>query len=124
MSTKKYRPYLTLGELKHLLEILQSSRDSRSVPLIKYLSSFIHQIESGFRKENMSLKPSLESLILSPNPAASSAPIESLLAEFNTNGYKNLSLSESAAVDEYRYDKQLMSMDEEAAYESKLMSGF
>jgi len=123
MSIKKYRPYLTLSELQHLVSVLRSSKDSRSHSLIRYLESFISQIESGFRKENMSLKPSLESLILSPNPAASSAPIESLLAEFNTNGYKNLSLSESAAVDEYRYDKQLMSMDEESAYESKLMSG-
>ena len=120
MSTKKFRPYLTLLELKHLLEVLKTSRDSRSVPLIKYLETYVMQIDAGVRKENLSLKPTIESLILA-SPETESFPVEKLLQEFNLNGFKNLSLAEISALNNYRYDKQLMSPEEESEYESKLM---
>jgi hypothetical protein len=50
MSTTKYRPYLSLSELKHLAGLCRLDSPTSSLSL--YLSRYIEDIDSGFRKAN------------------------------------------------------------------------
>ena len=68
MSTKKYRPYFTLVDLKHLHHLSHSH--SQVSPLTRYLARYIQEIDSGFLSPALSLKPTLEQkleLSLSPD---------------------------------------------------------
>jgi hypothetical protein len=58
MSTKKYRPYFTLAELKTLEFATQTGSTFAGVN--KYLRKYISDIEHSFRKENHTLKPTME----------------------------------------------------------------
>ena len=47
-AAKKYRPYFTLADLKFLHSCLVKNPDSND-KLLKYLDSFIYEIEKGYR---------------------------------------------------------------------------
>lgn len=55
MSTKKFRPYFTLAELKHLHSL--AFRDNQLAPLTRYLGRYILEIDSGYRSENYTTNP-------------------------------------------------------------------
>ena len=57
MSTRKYRPYLSLPELKYLASL--SHAHSPVSPLTRYLNRYVLDVESGYRKENHVQKPSM-----------------------------------------------------------------
>jgi hypothetical protein len=61
MSTKKYRPYLTLAQLKHIEQCMLAVKQQSQVDqeTITYLHHFIYEIEKDMRKPNHTLKPSL-----------------------------------------------------------------
>jgi len=60
MSTKKYRPYFTLSELRFLATLCRDSKHQSAKPVEIYLSKYISDIESGFRSANHVTKPTLE----------------------------------------------------------------
>jgi hypothetical protein len=62
MAIKKYRPYLTLSELRLLQSSLEETPQKHKGHKIlsRYLQKYISDIESGYRSSNHTLKPSLE----------------------------------------------------------------
>ena len=94
MSQRKYRPYFTLAELKHLASLERSS--SPSSQLTRYLDRYILDIDSGYRKENHVSKPTVaDKLGFSEPPERTSFEAEQLR----------------------RYENDEMFPDEESAYE-------
>lgn len=55
MSIKKFRPYFTLTELKHLHSL--SLADNQLSPMTRYLGRYILEIDSGYRSENYTTNP-------------------------------------------------------------------
>lgn len=63
--TRKYRPYLTLTELKTLRDLSHSQSQSSTLTL--YLDKYVSDIDSGFRKPNSISEPTMaESLGFTP----------------------------------------------------------
>ena len=92
--TKKYRPYLSLPELRHLVSVLTQHEPTSG--LCRYLSRYLLDVESGYRNPNHTGLPSLEQKL----GFAASEP---------------RTKHESEA--QYRYDNDLMSQQEEYEYE-------
>lgn len=55
---KKYRPYFSLPELKHLHSLCLA--DNQLSSITRYLSRYVSEIDSGFRTPAIDLNPSLE----------------------------------------------------------------
>lgn len=58
MTIKKYRPYFTLPELKHLHQL--SHVDNQLSLMTRYLGRYILEIDSGYRTPNHTTEPSME----------------------------------------------------------------
>ena len=125
--SKKYRPYFTLTELKIIQGALSSSQNLGYVGIINYLSKYITDIESGYRKENMSLKPDLlESLTESSSPSPK-LPHEldqaiSLLQRYKDSYFSGMTPAEISQVNQLRYENGLMTKEQEEEYEASLFS--
>ena len=91
--TKKYRPYFTLPELRHLVAVLVSTEPTSS--MCRYLQRYLLDVESGFRQANHIGSPSLESSL----------------------GFESEPRSKFESEQQYRYDNDLMSPTEEYEYE-------
>ena len=91
---KKYRPYFTLPELRHLVSVLIQTEPTSS--LTRYLSRYLLDIESGYR---------------APNHIGSGTLTEKL--GFGDPEPRTRHESEA----QYRYDNDLMSPQEEYEYE-------
>lgn len=94
MATRKYRPYLTLSELKYLRDLAKDSAPAGQLTL--YLDRYILDIDSGYRKENHVSKPTIQDKL------GFSEPQE---------------LTNYEAEQLRRYENDEMSPDEESAYE-------
>lgn len=92
--TRKYRPYFTLPELRHVVSVMIASEPTSS--LCRYLSRYLFDIENGYRTANHTGLPSLEDKLGFSN-SASKTKLES--------------------EQQYRYDNDLMSSTEEYEYE-------
>jgi hypothetical protein len=82
MTVKKYRPYFTLEELKHLEQCLMALPSMQKAPLTKYLHHYISDIDAGFRASNHTLKPSINEKLGFANDALEEhdfAAMESLI---------------------------------------------
>lgn len=127
LSSQKFRPYFTLSELRALAHYTKTARTSEQYPappldLIRYLDRYILDIEQGLRKESMTLAPTmLDRLGLSDTPAGagqsgqSALDSKTLFAAWQANA--TLSVREIIAVQQYRYENDLMSPTEESAHE-------
>ena len=91
--TKKYRPYFTLPELRHLVAVLVSTEPTSS--MCRYLRRSLHDIESGFRQANH---------------IGSGTVAEKL-------GFSEEPRTRHESEAQYRYDNDLMSPQEEYEYE-------
>ena len=113
---KKYRPYLTLPELK----ILHQS--CPSPPLTLYLHRYIQDIESGSRESNYTPAPSIsQKLGFTPNEVDSKKDAllkrkKFMFDHWLVTGPKYMSEEELALVQEYRLENNLMSAKEEYEY--------
>jgi hypothetical protein len=92
--TKKYRPYLSLPELRHLVSVLTQHEPTSG--LCRYLSRYLLDVESGYRSANHTGSPSLEEKL----GFAASVP-----------------RTKHESEQQYRYDNDLMSPQEEYEYE-------
>jgi hypothetical protein len=127
IKNKKYRPYLTLSELKTISAALRISAAS-NLGLIRYIDVFISQCDAGLREPNYTTNPTpgiLEKLGFSPTSNSQSGslaippgirPISELMQTFKIAS-ANLTFAELQAVQEYRYANSLMSPEEEVEYE-------
>jgi hypothetical protein len=102
MSTKKYRPYLTLAELKHLHQL--SHQQSQISALTRYLGKYISDIESGYRVDNYATR-------VNPN---------SMVAKLDLTDPTTDSKTLFDAEQERRYTNNEMSPKEEAEYEKQI----
>ena len=93
--TRKYRPYFTLPELRHLVSVLVQAEPTSG--LCRYLSRYLLDVESGYRSPNHTGSPSLEDK----------------LGFSSSNNARTKHESEQ----QYRYDNDLMSPQEEYEYE-------
>jgi hypothetical protein len=132
MSTKKYRPYFTVAELKYLISACKNQQNP-NLPLISYLEEFSIKIERGLRTENYTANPrpsiqerlgisidSPESSAGSPAPGKSPADLYAdwLIPE---NRIK-MSPAELEIIQQYRYSNDLMDPIEESEYECSLLT--
>ena len=91
--TKKYRPYFTLPELRHLVAVLVSAEPTSS--MCRYLQRYLLDVESGFRQANH---------------IGSGTVAEKL-------GFDSTPKTKHESEQQYRYDNDLMSPQEEYEYE-------
>jgi hypothetical protein len=113
---KKYRPYFTLAELQTIKHSLITSSPS-NLPLIRYLDSYITDIERGNRSPNHTNLPSLEQKLgLS---IETENPIRETPARCYEMWANNVPISPAQlqAANQYRYENNLMTPDEESAWE-------
>lgn len=124
MSTKKYRPYFTLLELKYLSDTLKLSHPP-NIYMIRYMDKYISDIEAGFREPNHALKPSLEEKLdmmhesLNEDLNSRGAQLFNLYTS-QQNTFKSFSPKDIEVLQEYRYSNNLMSNIEETQYEFSL----
>ena len=91
--TKKYRPYFTLPELRHLVAVLVSTEPTSS--MCRYLQRYLLDVESGYR---------------TANHIGSGTVAEKL-------GFSEEPRTRHESEAQYRYDNDLMSPQEEYEYE-------
>jgi hypothetical protein len=126
MSTKKYRPYLTLSEIQYLIESIKLRNDHISLDLLKYLEKYSSDIQSGLRAVNHTLKPTItESLGFSSTPPdPGTRDILTLINLYTINKcYIGFSIPEIKILKEYRFENSQMDEDEETDYVQSLMKG-
>lgn len=124
MAEKKYRPYFTLPELKEILDACKFSGSPKLIPSIKYLETYILGINSGLRQPNHTLKPSLGDMISGKQDSSyTGRPISTLMILYSDSGYSGMTLPEISATQEYRFDNDLMSPEEELHYSQTLLKG-
>lgn len=91
--SKKYRPYFTLPELRHLVSVLVQHEPTSS--MCRYLQRYLLDVESGFRQANHVGLPSVEQSL----------------------GFEKEAKTKHESEQQYRYDNDLMSSQEEYEYE-------
>ena len=91
--SKKYRPYFTLDELRHLVGVLVQCEPTSA--MTRYLSRYLLDIESGYRAANHVGLPTLSAKL----------------------GFDESSKTKHESEQQYRYDNDLMSSTEEYEYE-------
>lgn len=91
--SKKYRPYLSLPELRHLVSVLTQHEPTSG--LCRYMSRYLLDVESGYRVANHTGAPSLEEKL----------------------GFASGAKTKHESEQQYRYDNDLMSTQEEYEYE-------
>jgi len=122
--TKKYRPYFTLPELE-VISIGLKTVTPVHVDLIRYLDKYISDIKSGLRQENHTLLPSMEQKLGFTEPKNDLGySIESLIQTYNSSGFTLLNPAQIVLVQEYRYENDLMSSQEEIEYEKSMGINF
>ena len=126
MSTKKYRPYLTLSEISYLIESIKLRKDHISLDLLRYLEKYSSDIKDGLRTPNHTLKPTIvESLGFSaPAQDTLTRDIITLLDIYSVNGsYIGMSIPEIQTLKEHRFENSMMNESEESEYVESLMLG-
>ena len=129
-STKKYRPYFTISELREISSALRhypaaSFGKLPPIDLLRYIDRYILDIESGYRKENSTNLPSLEvKLELEDSTPQNLPKLDGKNLFFAWQANATLTPRELEAVLEYKYLNDLMTPREETEYESKQRISF
>lgn len=123
---KKYRPYFTLPELETISAHLRLGSNPPH-NLIRYVDKFISEAKEGYRKESHILnpRPTLEeslgfnpSLDLESSSSSHEIPIETLMEQFKVSWFRGMSSSQILRVQQYRYENDMMSPEEEPIWET------
>jgi hypothetical protein len=128
MATKKYRPYFTLQELKKIQEAISNASvsDLTLAGIYNYLYKYISDIEHGLRKENHVLQPSIEEKLGFSEPNQSNPPAigtpEQLYNRWKLN--QLMSPAELTIIQQYMYENDLMSPEQERDYEKSIGLSF
>jgi hypothetical protein len=102
---KKFRPYFTLAELKHLHSL--SFKDSQISHLTRYLESYINQIDNGFISSQLTVKgkKSIEDkLELNSSSRESSKESLTKFERYQSERYLN---NEMSPTEEAEYEKSM-----------------
>lgn len=117
---QKYRPYFTLPELNTLIESLEKTMESPA--LLVYLRGFRDKITVGSVAPQITLAPSISTKLGLDDPAPTNHQFARKLAYQKwLDSPSKLSVYELEAAQAYRYENDLMTPEEEKAYETKLM---
>jgi hypothetical protein len=117
--SKKYRPYFSQAELEEIIRCVKLC--TTSLPLLQYLQSFQLKIQNETLVPQYSLKPTLEQKLgISSSP---NKPNPEFLYEKWSNDPTTLTPSQVLIVQQYRWEMGLMTSQEAADYETKLLSG-
>jgi hypothetical protein len=125
MSTKKYRPYFTLQELKKIQEAISNASvsDLTLAGIYNYLYKYISDIEHGLRKENHTLQPSIEEKLgFSESSQSPQSNPETLYNRWKLN--QIVSPAELAIIQQYMYENDLMTPEQERDYEKSIGLSF
>lgn len=119
-GAQKYRPYFTAPELLEIIASLKENPTPNRLAISRYLESFNLKITHGVISASHTLEPSIEQKLgFAPAPAA---PEENRTEQELFYIWKNdptlLTPPELARVLDYRYRNDLMTPEEEKAYES------
>lgn len=129
---KKYRPYFTLPELETISAHLRLGSNPPH-NLIRYIDKFISDAKEGYRKESHTLNPrptleeslgfKLPSLDLESSPSPQDS-IEALMEQFKVSWFRGMSSSQIMRVQQYRYENDMMSPEEEIVWETNNGANF
>lgn len=128
---KKYRPYFTIPELSEVAKCLKIA--SNNTDLIKYVDSQIYKASTGLTEAQYipHPKPSLEDKLELSGKMVSVPIVKVDLAAKRFQSYNKWKESPHKCTSQeiedarmYQYTNDLMSPEEEAAYESKLDKGY
>lgn len=124
MATKKFRPYFSTDELRTLIAALKEKPTPERTALIRYLEHYSLKIDSGLFQPAITLKPSLEDQLELGNTVTESLARKSSkrLQAFLKwqKDHSSCTPAELTLVQEYRYENDLMSAEEESSYEEAL----
>lgn len=120
----KFRPYLTIPEMDVILGALKSTPDNIPVSLIRYLEGYIYKAKSGISSANYTARPR-ETLQSKLGFSDSTTTIltrnlsDLKLAAYQKwqNNPASCNPAELARVQMYRYENDLMDIEEEKRYE-------
>lgn len=122
---KQYRPYLTLPQLHAINQALQTGASAiQNAGLIKYISRIIREAEDGTREANNVLAPSIEQKLgledIFPLPPFPSVRFSS--ADLYTQWRNNIPLTPTqiSMALAYGYEHDLLTNEEESAYEKSM----
>ena len=122
-ANHKFRPYFTISELQEVIRCLKAS--SHSVDLLRYMETFVVQIERGTRSPSITNALSLEQRLgVAPVPNYSKGKPEYSIHELYQIWCSNpefLSPPQLVQVHQYRWESDLMTPEESSIYESKIL---
>jgi hypothetical protein len=123
MSNIKYRPYFTRDELLEIISTLKSHPSPRRLTICQYLEGFLLKMDHGIIKPAHTLQPSIESKLgFAPIPVSHEVTGEAAYQKWLLDPVKATPKEIAEAMD-WRYRNNLMSTEEEIAYESEQLSG-
>lgn len=116
-GAQKYRPYFTAPELSEIIASLKENPTPNRLAISRYLESFNLKITHGVISASHTLEPSIEQKL-----GFSESPKDEMTEEQLYRIWQAtptlLNPSEIAKVLDYRYRNNLMTPEEEKAYES------
>jgi len=120
-GAQKYRPYFTAPELSEIIASLKEKPTPNRLAISRYLESFNLKITHGVISPSHTLEPSIEQKL------GFASTVRELSDEELYQNWKAsptlLNPSEIARVLDYRYRSNLMTPEEEKAYESAQTGG-
>lgn len=116
-GAQKYRPYFTAPELLEIIASLKENPTPNRLAISRYLESFNLKINHGVISAAHTLEPSIEQKLGFAAPTLGEMTDEKLFNIWKNNPTL-LNALEIARVLDYRYRSDLMTPEEEKAYES------
>lgn len=117
-SSQKFRPYFTRDELLEIISALKSSPTPRRLTLCQYLEIYLLKINHGIIRPAHTIEPSLESKLgFSETVPVSHELTGEMAYQKHLINPLNCTPKEIAEAMDWRYRNDLMSPDEEKAYE-------
>lgn len=118
---QKFRPYFTAAELLLIIRTLKSA-PAPALGLIRYLETFSIKIERGVVAPQITLQESLESrlgLSTVPAPAESTFDLVNVW-QFRPDLRPSFTPAQLETIQAHRYERGLMSPEEESEYEKSI----
>jgi hypothetical protein len=116
-GAQKYRPYFTAPELSEIIASLKENPTPNRLAISRYLESFNLKITHGVISPSHTLEPSIEQKLGFAPDSQIELPSEEKLFSIWKASPTLLNPSEIARVLDYRYRNNLMTPEEEKAYE-------
>ena len=115
-GAQKYRPYFTAPELSEIIASLKENPTPNRLAISRYLESFNLKITHGVISPSHTLEPTIEQKLGFASPTPAGMTDYELFVQWKNNP-NSLNARELSIILDYRYRSNLMTSEEEKAYE-------